>query len=136
MTKAGNITKRDKKPVIKIEPKTENKILIDKIGRTKAERSHNILKQIHESTNKSEYNRIHDLENEMRDLNLRKKSDRDRKEEILKEIDYSRKNEVWSLHKKNKVRHIGPIEEPFTKLDFKDDKLQMPRKTKKKETKT
>ena len=64
------------------------------------------------------------------------KTDRDRKEEILKEIYYSRRNEDWSLHKKNKVRHIGPIEEPFMKLDFKDDKLQAPRKTKKKETKT
>jgi hypothetical protein len=136
MTKAGNLTKRDKKPVIKIEPKTENKILIEKKGKTKAERSHNILHQIHESTKKNEYTRIHDLEIEMRDLNLRKKTDRDRKEEILKEIDYSRRNEDWSLHKKNKVRHIGPIEEPFMKLDFKDDKLQAPRKTKKKETKT
>ena len=136
MTKAGNLTKKDKKPVIKLEPKTENKIMVEKSGRTKAERSHNILNQIHQSTKKNEYNRIHDLENEMRDLNLRKKSDRDRKEEILKEIDYSRKNEDWSLHKKNNLRRIGPIEEPFMKLDFKDDKLQMPRKIKKKETKT
>ena len=136
MTKAGNLTKRDKKPVIKIEPKTENIILIDKSGRTKAERSHTLLSKIHESTKHNEYTRIHDLENEMRDLNLRKKSDRDRKEEILKEIEHLRDNHDWSIHTKNKVRHIGEIEHPFTQLDFKDDKLHAPRKTKKKETKT
>ena len=136
MTKAGNLTKRDKKPVIIIEPKTENKIMVEKSGRTKAERSHNILNQIHQSTKKNEYTRQHDLENEMHDLNLRKKSDRDRKEEILKEIEHLYNNHNWSIHTKNKVRHIGEIEHPFTQLDFKDDKLHAPRKTKKKETKT
>ena len=136
MTKAGNLTKKDKKPVIEIEPKTENRIVIDSVGRTKAERSHNLLSKIHESTKKNEYTRIHDLENEMRGLNLRKKSDRDRKEEILEEIKKSENNADHSLHKKNNLRRIGSIEEPFMKLDFEDDKLHAPRKTKKKETKT
>ena len=69
----------------------------------------------------------------MRDLNLCKKSDRERKEEILTEIEYAKNNTDFSTHKKNNIRRIGgPVEEPFMKIDFKDDKLQVPRKIKKK----
>ena len=49
VTKSGNLTRRDKKPVIDIEPLTNNTLRVIQ-GKTKAERSRNILKGIHSST--------------------------------------------------------------------------------------
>ena len=49
VTKSGNLTRRDKKPVISIEPLTENTLNVTQ-GKTKAERSRKILSQIHGST--------------------------------------------------------------------------------------
>ena len=49
VTKSGNLTRRDKKPVINIEPRTNNTLDV-KQGETKAERSRKILSQIHGST--------------------------------------------------------------------------------------
>jgi len=46
VTKSGNLTRRDKKPVIKIEPKTENELKIINQGKTKKERSTGLLKEV------------------------------------------------------------------------------------------
>ena len=50
VTKAGTITRRDKKPVIKLEPITENELKITNQGKTKAGRSRGLLKEIHSNT--------------------------------------------------------------------------------------
>ena len=50
VTKAGTITRRDKKPVIKLEPITENELKITNQGKTKAGRSEGLLKEIHSNT--------------------------------------------------------------------------------------
>ena len=50
VTKAGTITRRDKKPVIKLEPVTENELKITNQGQTKAGRSEGLLKDIHSNT--------------------------------------------------------------------------------------
>ena len=50
VTKAGTITRRDKKPVIKLEPTTENELKITNQGKTKAGRSRGLLKEIHSNT--------------------------------------------------------------------------------------
>jgi hypothetical protein len=47
VTKSGNLTRKDKKPVIKIEPKTDNELKIINNGTTKAGRSKGVLKEIH-----------------------------------------------------------------------------------------
>ena len=50
VTKSGTLTRRDKKPVIKIEPKTENELKIINQGKTKKERSTGFLREIHSNT--------------------------------------------------------------------------------------
>ena len=46
VTKSGTLTRRDKKPVIKIEPKTDNELKVINNGTTKAGRSKGVLKDI------------------------------------------------------------------------------------------
>jgi hypothetical protein len=75
VTKSGNLTRRDKKPVINIEPRTNNTLHVTQ-GKTKAERSRIILRQIHGST----LNRHDEIEKEflegMNNINWRLKKDR------------------------------------------------------------
>ena len=47
VTKSGNLTRRDKKPVIKIEPKTNKELIIINHGKTKKSFSNKIQVEIH-----------------------------------------------------------------------------------------
>ena len=51
VTKSGNLTRRDKKPVIKIEPHEDNTVRILKNGTTKAGRSKNLIQEINLGSN-------------------------------------------------------------------------------------
>ena len=83
MTKAGNLTKKDKKPVIKIEPKTENELKIIDQGKTKAGRSRGLLKEIHSNTIDRHNNESKELENEWgKAFNSRKKVDKEKEERL------------------------------------------------------
>ena len=88
VTKSGNLTRRDKKPVIKIEPKTGYTLAV-KQGTTKADKSRNILRQIHSST----INRYDEMEKSflegMNNINWRSKKDREKYWEM-----FQYKNEV------------------------------------------
>jgi hypothetical protein len=83
VTKSGNLTRRDKKPVIDIEPLTNNTLRVIQ-GKTKAERSRNILKGIHNST----INRHDEMEKAflegMNNINWRLKKDREKYWEMFK----------------------------------------------------
>ena len=133
MTKAGNLTKKDKKPVIEIEPKTENTFQIKNNGTTKAGRSKNLLNEIHASSNekyKREYDELY--EEYYKALNSKSKS-KVREERLKKysELLNELENNIDRQTEGVTVHHGQP-----RKIKFINERLHAPQKTKKKEIKT
>ena len=80
LTKTGTLTRRDKKPVIKLEPITENELKITSQGETKKEKSKGFLNEIHCNTKNTQVKEEAEISKEIEELNKsRKKEDRERK---------------------------------------------------------
>ena len=130
LTKAGTLTRKDKKPVIKIEPKTDHEIKIINNGTTKAGRSKTFLKEIHSNTMDRQGNDNTELNNELsKALHSRKKVDKEKEERLEKARHQHLENAEYSTSFLKNGDFVK-------KINFKDDKLHAPRKIKKKETKT
>ena len=75
LTKAGNLTKRDKKTVIKIEPKTDNEFKIEYQGRTKKNQkdgSTGLLKEVNIDLDNRKYKTIDQIKENLDKLPSKK----------------------------------------------------------------
>mgnify|MGYP000845983290 CR=1 FL=1 len=120
VTKAGTLTRRDKKPVIKIEPHEDNTVRIKNSGTTKAGRSKNLLNEIHASSNekyKREYDELY--EEYYKALNSKSKSKV--REERLKKY-----SALMRQFEGNNIREHTDHGQP-NKMNFKNERLHAPK---------
>ena len=119
VTKSGTLTRRDKKPVIKIEANRDNTISITKSGTTKAGRSKNLLNEIHDNSNER-FNKEHgELHREWRkSLTSKSKAGQEKTKKLSMLLDEME----------------GNTERPYTdhgkprKIYFKNERLHVPKK--------
>ena len=123
VTKSGTLTRRDKKPVIKIEPHEDNTVRILKSGTTKAGRSKNLLTEINDNSNerfKKESDGLH--EEYQKALKSKSKASQEKAKKLSKLL-----GEVWDNTERPAVDHGQP-----KKVNFKNERLHAPREIKSK----
>ena len=131
VTKAGTLTRRDKKPVIKIEPKTTNELKIIDQGKTKKERSTGLLKEIHSNTGNEIRAKQNDIKDEIEELSKsRKMKDKETVKQLINALDEIKEGHSVKTLAPRKRGETGGDQylNEFKTINFKDDKHYAPRK--------
>ena len=120
VTKSGTLTRRDKKPVIKIEPHEDNTVQIKNSGTTKKGRSRNLLIDINDNSYQrynKEHREIYDKYYEA----LNSKSKSKVREERLKKY-----SALMRQFEGNNIREHTDHGQP-NKMNFKNERLHAPK---------
>jgi len=120
VTKSGTLTRRDKKPVIKIEPHEDNTVQIKNSGTTKKGRSRNLLIDINDNSYQrynKEHREIYDKYYEA----LNSKSKSKVREERLKKY-----SALMRQFEGNNIREHTDYGQP-KKMNFKNERLHAPK---------
>ncbi len=137
LTKAGTLTRKDKKPVIKIEPKTDNELRVVNQGKTKKDRSTGFLREIHSNTKYVQAEKEAEMTREIEELSKsRTKKDRETKkqlEEQLEKIKEGHIHEYVTFERRGGNKSDKSQQE---RIKYDTEQHYAPRKIKKKETKT
>ena len=135
VTKSGTLTRRDKKPVIKIEPKTISELRIIDQGKTKKERSTGFLREIHSNTKYAQAEKEAEITREIDKLTKsRTKKDREIKKQLEEQLEKIKRGHIYE-HVELK-RRGGNIADKLQqgRMKYETEQHYAPRTIKKKET--